>query len=257
MLPVARALPSALLWDVDGTLCETEEQGHRLAFNRAFREAGLPWSWDPATYRRLLAVSGGRERLAGYLRSVEGVEPAPERLDQLVARKQVHYGAIVRGGSLGLRGGVERLIREAAAAGVPQVIVTTSSRGAVEALMQAVMGELGGAFCFWICGEEVAAKKPDPQAYLLALARLEGDPERMVVLEDSGNGLAAARGAGLACLVTLSSVSAHEPLSVFAGAAAVVDGLGDGETPASVHQGPPCPGGQVTLAYLERLLDPP
>jgi phosphoglycolate phosphatase-like HAD superfamily hydrolase len=98
-------LPAALLWDVDGTLAETELQGHRLAFNRAFVDAGLPWHWDPATYLRLLAISGGHERLRHYARSVEGQEPDPERIRSLQAAKQGHYRSLVQAGELGLRPG--------------------------------------------------------------------------------------------------------------------------------------------------------
>jgi len=257
MVAGLRTVPSALLWDVDGTLAETEEYGHRPAFNRAFAEAGLPWHWDPPTYRRLLAVSGGRERIVAYLTEVEGRPPAPGRVEKLVARKQIHYGEILRGGGLPLRPGVSRLIGEAACAGVVQAIVTTSSVAAVQALADTVLEGWRDAFAFWICGEDVAVKKPHPEAYSLAVARLEIDPQGIVVLEDSTNGLAAARSAGLACLITLSSVSVHESPGAFVGARAVLDGLGDQEAAVSVREGPPCPGGRVTLSYLASLLDPP
>jgi HAD superfamily hydrolase (TIGR01509 family) len=262
MVAGPRAVPSALLWDVDGTLAETEEHGHRPAFNRAFAEAGLPWRWDLPTYRRLLAVSGGRERIAAYLTEVEGKPPDPELLETLMARKQLHYGQIVRSGCLPLRPGVARLIGEAAAAGVAQAIVTTSSVAAVQALAEGALREWRWAFGFWICGEDVHVKKPHPEAYTLALERLARpplvcDPRRVVALEDSANGLAAALSAGLACLVTLSSASAQESPAGFVGARAVLDGLGDGVTPVRPRQGPPCPDGRVTLPYLACLLDPP
>ncbi len=262
MVAGTRAIPSALLWDVDGTLAETEEQGHRPAFNRAFAEAGLPWRWDRPTYRRLLAVSGGRERIAAYLTEVEGKPPESERLDTLVARKNHHYGEIVRSGNLPLRPGVARLIGEAAASGVRQAIVTTSSLEAVQALAEGALREWHQAFAFWICGEDVEVKKPHPEAYNLALERLARtppgcDPRRVIALEDSANGLAAARSAGLACLVTLSSASALEFPAGFLGARAVLDGLGDGVTPVVQRQGSPCPDGLVTLSYLGCLLDPP
>lgn len=257
-----RAAPGALLWDLDGTLAETEEQGHLPAFNRAFADEGLPWRWDLPTYLGLLEVSGGRERIAAFLRAREGREPDPGRLERLVARKQHHYGEIVRGGGLPLRPGVARLIQEAAAAGVPQAIVTTSSVTAVEALAAGALREWRQAFSFWICGEDVAMKKPHPEAYHLALARLaqaplNRGPQGVLVLEDSPNGLAAARSAGLTCLVTLSSTTAHGFPAGFGGARAVLDDLGDGETPVRLRQGPPCPEGRVTLSYLASLLDPP
>ena len=251
---MARRL-SALLWDVDGTLAETELDGHRLAFNRAFADLDLPWHWDAETYHQLLAISGGRERLAAFLSQAEaGKAPLPSLLDALVTAKQAHYAALVAAGELGLRPGVARLIREAWEAGLTQAIVTTSSRQAVEALASGVLGELRQAFSFWICGEDVTAKKPDPRAYLLALARLGSRADRVLALEDSGNGLAAASGAGLGCLVSLSQPSAREPPPCFANARAVVDSLGDDGRPLTLLQGPACPEGQVSLAWLEMLL---
>jgi HAD superfamily hydrolase (TIGR01509 family) len=249
---VARRL-SALLWDVDGTLAETELEGHRLAFNRAFASVDLPWRWDASTYLRLLAISGGRERLAAFLSEAEGVAPPPSRLDALVEAKQNHYANLVAAGELGLRPGVARLIREAWDAGLTQAIVTTSSRRAVEALASGVLGELRQAFSFWICGEDVTVKKPHPEAYQLALAQLPCAADHVLVLEDSCNGLAAASAAGLSCLVSLSQASALEPQAHFATAHAVLDSLGDQQERLNVLRGPACPAGQVTLEWLETL----
>lgn len=248
---------AALLWDVDGTLAETEGEGHRVAFNRAFADAGLPWHWDPGTYRQLLAVSGGRERLAAYLAGLEAEPLPPDRLEALWRSKQNHYVQLLAEGRLRLRPGVARLIGEAAAAGLAQAIVTTSARPAVEALFVGLLGDLRQAFAFWVCGDDVAAKKPDPEAYRRALDQLAVVPERVLVLEDSANGLAAATAAGLPCLVTLSSLSLEEPATAFAAARAVIDGLGDGTAPILVRQGPPCARAGVSLSYLQRLLPDP
>ncbi len=250
---MARCL-SALLWDVDGTLAETELEGHLRAFNRAFAAQDLPWRWDATTYLRLLTISGGRERLAAFLTQAEGRAPLPARLDALVEAKQSHYAALVAAGELGLRPGVARLILEARDAGLSQAIVTTSSRRAVEALASGVLAGLREAFSFWICGEDVSAKKPHPQAYQLALARLGHTAEAVLVLEDSANGLAAASAAGLGCLVSLSQASALEPLEHFVAARAVVDSLGDSLRRLTVLQGPSCPDGVVTLAWLNTML---
>jgi len=254
---------AALLWDVDGTLAETELEGHRPAFNAAFADLALPWRWDRPTYLRLLAVSGGRERIAAWIAERDDRPADPELLDRLVARKRHHYGERVRSGELPLRPGVAALIREAAGAGVIQAIVTTSGRAAVQDLCDGVLGELAGAFAFRVCGEDVRAKKPDPQAYQLALAHLAGlDAQAaragsVVVLEDSRNGLEAAVAAGLPCLVTLSSLSRHEPSAAFAAARAVVDALAVAAGPLPVQRGPACPQGAVTLSYLQSLLTPP
>jgi HAD superfamily hydrolase (TIGR01509 family) len=253
---------AALLWDVDGTLAETELEGHRPAFNAAFADLGLPWRWDPPTYLRLLAVSGGRERLAAWIREQEGRPPDPQLLDQLVLRKRHHYGARVRSGDLPLRPGVEGLIREAAAAGVHQAIVTTSGRDAVQELCDGVLGDLAAAFAFRVCGEDVRRKKPDGEAYRLAMQQLAAldpaaaDPGAVLVVEDSRNGLEAALAAGLPCLLTLSSLSRQEPPEAFAPARAVLAALAaDGGTVA-VLRGPACPGPAVTLSYLQSLLPP-
>lgn len=252
----------ALLWDVDGTLAETEQGGHRLAFNRAMADAGLPWQWDEPTYRRLLMVSGGRERLAGFLEQVEGRAPEPARLEDLVRRKQEHYRALVEAGELQLRPGVRRLMAAAAAAGLSQGIVTTSGRGSVQTLTQHLLGDLAGALSFWICGEDVQRKKPDPEAYQLALSALGSGGQGVLAIEDSHHGLGAASAAGLSCLITLGINSAEQPLAGFASAdlsttVVVVDGLGDPGNQANVRRGPACPEGLVTLSWLEQLVTRP
>lgn len=240
---------AALLWDVDGTLAETEFEGHRPAFNAAFADLGLPWHWDAATYRRLLAVSGGRERIGAWAREREGHPPDPWLLEALLESKRRHYGLLVRSGAVALRPGVARLIREAAAAGLQQAIVTTSGRSAVADLIAGSLADLAGAFRFHICGEDVAIKKPDPEAYRLALQRLDLPAARVLALEDSSNGLRSALGAGLTTLVTLSSLSRGELAGAFAGAAAVVEGL-DAAPAGSPH----CAGPVVTLSCLQSLL---
>jgi HAD superfamily hydrolase (TIGR01509 family) len=245
----------AIFWDVDGTLAETELEGHRVAYNQALAEAGLPWRWDRARYLDDLGLSGGRERMARFLTNLEGSSPSEPLLDALVAAKKRHYAELMRSGSIPLREGVARLIGAAAAAGLTQIIVTTSSRAAVEALMAGSLAGVAGAFRGWISGDDVSLKKPDPQGYRLAMAGL--DPQRVVVVEDSTQGLAAARGAGLTTLVTLSSLSRHEGVGAFAAAAAVVDGLGAPDRPLALLHGPACPEGQVTLSWLERLLSAP
>ncbi|MCP9836695.1 HAD-IA family hydrolase [Cyanobium sp. N.Huapi 1H5] len=260
---------SALLWDVDGTLAETEFEGHRVAFNRSFEAAGLPWRWDRPTYGRLLAVGGGHERITAFLEQVEGRTPERGRVEELQRRKQTFYAELVQQGRLALRPGVARLVEEAAAAGLRQGIVTTSGRRAVQALLEGAPPALGRAFEFWVCGDDVARKKPDPEAYRLALGQLAGTGSEAVdgeaggevagvlVLEDSPAGLAAATGAGLSCLVCLSAATREEPEARFSAARAVVESLEEPGDTIVVRRGPPCPEGQVTLSWLERLLDTP
>jgi HAD superfamily hydrolase (TIGR01509 family) len=249
--PVIAPTLGALLWDVDGTLAETERDGHRCAFNRAFAEVGLPLQWDEATYGRWLAVSGGHERIRAALTELEGREPQLERVAALQACKQRHYAALVEAGELQLRPGVAGLIAAAAAAGLPQAIVTTSGRVAVRSLVDRLLPDLADAFAFWVCGEDVQRKKPDPQAYRRAAEQLQLDPQRLLVLEDSTAGLAAATGAGLACLLTVSHYGCALPLQCFATARAVVSGLGAEDR---VLRGPACATAPGTLSYLQHLL---
>lgn len=244
----------ALLWDVDGTLAETERDGHRLAFNRAFAEVGLPLQWDGLRYGELLAISGGRERIAAALAELQAAPPEPALVDDLQARKQRHYATLVAAGELQLRPGVAELIGEAQAAGLPQAIVTTSGRKAVAALAEHLLGPLAPCFSVWVCGDDVVRKKPDPEGYNRALARLGLPAGAALALEDSGNGLAAADQAGVACLLTLSHYGSTEPPERFSKARAVVNQLGSG---ASVLRGPACHGLQITLSYLQDLLEAP
>jgi HAD superfamily hydrolase (TIGR01509 family) len=241
----------ALLWDVDGTLAETERDGHRLAFNRAFAEAAVPIHWDEHTYAAWLAIAGGRERIRAALCQLEGRDPDPSRVEALQARKQEHYAALLAAGGLVLRPGVAALLAAAEAAGLRQVIVTTSGRSAVQALLRQALPAGAHCFAFCVCGEDVRAKKPDPEAYRQAAERLGLPARGLLVLEDSPAGLAAASGAGLACVVTRSHYGALEPLERFAAARAVLSGLGPDD---QVLRGPACVPGLPTLLYLQSLL---
>lgn len=241
----------ALLWDVDGTLAETERDGHRLAFNRAFSEAGVPIHWDEHAYAAWLAIAGGRERIRAALCQLEGRDPDRSRVDTLQARKQEHYAALLADGRLALRPGVAALLSAADAAGLRQVIVTTSGRSAVQALLRQSLPAGDHCFAFWVCGEDVRAKKPDPEAYRQAAERLGLPLQALLVLEDSPAGLAAASGAGLACVVTRSHYGSLEPLERFAAARAVLSGLGPDDR---VLRGPACVTGSPTLSYLQSLL---
>lgn len=244
----------ALLWDVDGTLAETERDGHRRAFNRAFTELGVPLHWDGLRYGELLAISGGRERITTALTELQAAPPEPALVAELQACKQRHYAALVAAGELQLRPGVAALIREAHAAGLPQAVVTTSGRSAVAALAEHLLGPLARCFTVWVSGDDVRRKKPDPVAYQIALNQLGVLAGEAIALEDSGNGLAAADQAGLACLLTLSHYGRAEPAEHFSRARAVVSQLGLG---ATVVRGPACQGPQITLSYLQDLLEAP
>lgn len=225
----------ALIWDVDGTLAETEHDGHRVAFNTAFAQAGLPWVWDEATYARLLGTTGGKERIARWWAEVDphtaGHATTAGRIAALHAAKTALYVRQVAAGAVALRPGVRRLLVEARAARLRLAIATTSSPENVQALLRATLGEGGPALFDAIgAGDVVPAKKPAPDIYAWVLRRLGLRPDQCVAVEDSGPGAQAARAAGLPTLVTRSRYSRGEPMP--AGLLADLDGLGEHAAPA-------------------------
>jgi HAD superfamily hydrolase (TIGR01509 family) len=205
----------ALLWDVDGTLAETERDGHRVAFNRAFEAMNLPWRWDEARYGELLRVTGGRERL---LADMAGRADAPVLADEREAlarelhrRKNAVYAELVRGGEIPLRAGVLAVIEAAAARGLRQGIVTTTSRVNVDALLTRHFGaRWAGRFAVVVSGEDVAAKKPSPECYRRALDALRVTPLAALAIEDSCSGATAARAADVPVVVTRSACFAAD-----------------------------------------------
>lgn len=232
----------ALVFDVDGTLAETEEL-HRLAFNETFRAFALPWHWDAKLYRELLRVGGGRERLLHYMRAFRTgpADPAEaaELAQRLHAAKTPAYQRLLAGAPLEPRPGVRRLIAEARDEGVKLAIATTSASGNVVALIRSLFGaDAPGWFAAVAAGEDAEAKKPDPAVFRVALERLRLPASACVAIEDSAIGLRAAQAAGLPALVAPSSYTGNDD---FAGALAVVRDLDHGEG-----------GAPVTLDYLRR-----
>ncbi|MRR51682.1 MAG: HAD family hydrolase [Rhodocyclaceae bacterium] len=217
----------AIIFDVDGTLAETERDGHRVAFNLAFAEAGLDWDWDAALYGELLAVTGGKERIRYY---VERYRPEVARrpdFDLLVKTlhetKTRHYVRLVAEGALPLRPGVATLIDEARSAGLTLAIATTTTPENVTALLRATLGtDAESWFAVIGAGDIVPKKKPAPDIYLWVLARLGLPAADCLAIEDSANGLQSALAAGLSTLVTPGIYTAGED---FTGARAVLPGL--------------------------------
>ena len=202
----------AIIFDVDGTLAETEE-AHRLSFNAAFAEAGLTWVWTQDDYRGLLKVTGGKERIAHFM-AREGLAADQAQVRRLHARKTDLYTARVAGGEVALRPGISELMAKARQRGLALAISTTTSLPNIQALLVANLGEgaLAG-FAAIACGDMVAAKKPAPDVYHLALAGLGLPAEHAVAIEDSWNGIRSARGAGLTVIATPSLYSAEEDFS--------------------------------------------
>ncbi|NCV51362.1 MAG: HAD family hydrolase [Gammaproteobacteria bacterium] len=230
----------AVIFDVDGTLAETEEF-HRKAFNSVFEQAGLGWRWSPDQYRELLKVFGGKERIRHYVEteSISGI--SDEDIASLHRLKTEFYSESLKY-SVSLRPGVERLIDECLSRSVRLAIATTTTEANVDALDAAVGGALKlGQFEVVVGGVTVPEKKPDPKVYEVALEKLGVDPGEVIAIEDAAAGVAAARGAGLRCLASPSFYTIEHD---FSRATAVVESLADRGD-----------GKPVTVDYLEMLAD--
>lgn len=216
--------PKALIFDVDGTLAETEE-AHRQAFNETFAELGLNdtwpdetlgWVWDRETYARLLKTTGGKERIAAYMRDDLAMAPEShvDRIAEIHQKKTARFVDILAGGGLKPRDGIVELVAKAREKGHRLAIATTTSRPNVEAVCRSLFERAAeDVFDRIAAGDEVPAKKPAPDVYLLALERLAMPAGSCVALEDSLNGLRSAKAAGLVCLVSPSAYTASEDLS--------------------------------------------
>lgn len=212
----------ALIFDVDGTICETEET-HRHAFNWAFTDSGLNWHWTVDDYRRLLRTTGGKERMRAHRDACGLLLPDDAKIAELHALKTEHYVAALANGDVIPRPGVREIITEARRRGLALAIATTTSPANVEALVQAIWGcRAQDLFDVIAAGDEVAAKKPSPDVFLLALQRLRLPAHAAIAFEDSRNGLRSARAAGLSVVVTPSIYTADED---FAGADWIVPDL--------------------------------
>ena len=252
----------ALLFDLDGTLADTERLGHRPAYNRAFKKLGLSFRWGPKLYRKLLKQPGGQERLLHYLKRYQpelGAHQAAADADPDAWTQSVHdlksryFRRLVRRGRVPLRPGVARLMQEARSAGLRIAIVTSASRATVRPVLRHSLGAaLMQQVELLVCGEDVQHKKPAPDLYHLVLARLDLAPRDCIAIEDSAMGLAAATAAGVPTIITTNDNTAHEQ---FDAALLVLDTLGEPGLPATVLQGA-LAGDHVTVGELHRLLEP-
>ncbi|PLS74847.1 MAG: phosphatase [Actinobacteria bacterium] len=220
----------AVIFDVDGTLVDSERHGHRVAFNLAFEAFGLPYRWDEEEYGRLLRTTGGQRRIEGYL-SAKGVgeEERAALAPALHARKTAITTELIDAGVIEPRAGVVRLLGELSQGGCRLAVATTGSRTWVERVLATSLGSF--FFEVVVTGDEVTARKPDPEAFAVALERLGLPAHRAVAVEDSAEGLVSAKGAGLACVVVANGYTVDHDLDA---AELVLDGFGEPGQPATV-----------------------
>ena len=241
----------AVFWDVDGTLADTEMEGHRPAFNQAFRDLGLPFHWNKELYAELLSIAGGIPRVAIYAKD-QGINLTQDQLKRLRDVKREHYLSRVCEGHVQWRPGVLRLVNELHNGQIKQWIVTSSGGPSVQALLNQAQGVMP-AFDGVVSSDDVATGKPNPDGYRLALKQSGLPSDCVVALEDSAAGLKAATAAGLSCVLTPSPWD-RDLVGAIHLAAAVFDHLGDEHNPSLLQQGPPCLEGMLTLNYVKSLL---
>lgn len=254
---------STLIFDCDGVLGDTERFGHLPAFNEMFREFGLPVTWSAEEYGSLLAIGGGKERMATLLSpefvAANGLPTDAESQAELLVRwhgrKTEIYTEMVAQGRIPPRPGITRIIAAAQDAGWKLGVASTSAEPSVRAILDvAARPDRAARFDLVLAGDVVAHKKPAPDIYLLALERLAVPANGVVVIEDSRNGLLSAADAGLTCVVTVSDYTADE---TFDEAVLVVSSFGDpgdAVTHVLANRSAARPGDWVTLEDLAACL---
>jgi HAD superfamily hydrolase (TIGR01509 family) len=253
----------AIIFDCDGVIADTERYGHLPAFNQTFKEFGLPVHWSEEEYGVKLKIGGGKERMASlltgeFVREAHLPTDAEEQRNMLAAwhkRKTAIFKEIVNSGRLPGRPGIARIVEEAIAKQWKLAVASTSAEESVRAILEHAVGQEHAAHFEILAGDIVPKKKPAPDIYLLTMERLQTRPEEAIVIEDSRNGLLAAIGAGLRCVVTLSSYTVNEDMQE---AILVVSNLGDPDNPMHIiaNKGRATPDNFITLSDLEACLLP-
>jgi HAD superfamily hydrolase (TIGR01509 family) len=229
----------ALLFDVDGTLSDTERDGHRVAFNQAFAEYGVDWNWDIDTYGELLTITGGKERMQYYADRFLDKDSLPDNLETLIPElhqaKTRHYTRLLSTGAIPLRPGVERLLKEARQRGFRLAIATTTTPENVTALLTHTLGaDAIDWFEVIAAGDIVPAKKPAPDIYDYALKAMKLSANECMAFEDSANGIKSTTAANLNTIITINDYTRDHD---FSGATIVLDQMGEPGHPFSVIRG--------------------
>ncbi len=255
---------TTLIFDCDGVLADTERFGHLPAFNQTFEEEGVPVRWSDEEYAEKVKIGGGKERMASLLTEEfvreHGLPPDPEGQQELLRRwhkrKTAAYKEMIAAGVMPGRPGIARIIDEALAAGWTVAVASTSAEESVRAVLEHAVGKDQADHIAVFAGDVVPAKKPDPAIYKLAIERTGAAPDDTLAIEDSRNGMLAAVGAGLRCLVTISSYTKEED---FSEAVLVVSSLGDPGEPTEVlaNRSPARPDDHITLDDLRACLQVP
>lgn len=226
---------SAVLFDVDGTLADTERDGHRPAFNQAFNELQLDWEWDVDLYGVLLQITGGKERIRFYIENYAPSFLSKHNLDEWIAQihkvKTRHFLNLLKEGKIPLRPGVERLLDELRRSDIKIAIATTTTYENVSTLLQCTLGENALEWFDVIgAGDIVAKKKPAPHIYQWVLNQLKLPAEACIAIEDSENGLKSATAAGIKTVITISEYTREQD---FSGATLILENLENAQSPTA------------------------
>jgi len=244
---------SAVFWDVDGTIADTELCGHRVAFNMAFKDFDLDWFWNESRYLDLLKISGGLNRIIHYRDEIRG-DISDDKCSKIQSRKRFHYKELIRTGKIKVRYGVLRLISELYECDIEQFIVTTSGRESLDPFLDSSLHSHSKYFSKIITYEDVSRHKPFPDAYNFALEFTKASISNCIAIEDSNIGVEAAKAAKLNCLLTLAPwITSYKKITKKANAA--VDSLGDSNKHSKLIYGKELSNNFVNLNYLNKIIN--